>query len=395
MKYSIIGVSGGPDSMALLDMLRQKKIPLVVVHINYKKRETSHYDEWVVSSYCQKYKIPCVIYDDFTYTSGNFQSLARTYRFEKFKEVYEGYQAKKLYLAHHQDDFLETALFQLVTHRNPQTLGIARQTRIKDMNVVRPLLGKTKEELLQYCKQNLVPFALDESNNQPIYTRNQIRQILKTMPNKDKNLILEYSKVYRTRQRIRNNEIKSFLRKNKFPILINYYQKQDTSFRIQLLKYCIPFELSFNHIKEIDRLIQLAETKTILIKNDYYLCVKDESFYFEQDTPPFSPILLTEVRYLKEKTFEIKGQGKKIEGVTLSLKDFPIIIRPAKTEDQIQMRFGVKKINRFFIDRKIDRLKRNHWPVIENNQGKIIFVSGLGCDVDHYSEKPTLFLVKF
>jgi tRNA(Ile)-lysidine synthase len=87
---------------------------------------------------------------------------------------------------------------------------------------------------------------------------------------------------------------------------------------------------------------------------------------------------------------------KKIDdfGVTVSSSDFPITIRNAKNGDKITMRYGTKKLSRFFIDRKIPYLDRLSWPVIENKDKQVIFVCELGCDKDHYSNNHNLYVTR-
>ena len=77
-----------------------------------------------------------------------------------------------------------------------------------------------------------------------------------------------------------------------------------------------------------------------------------------------------------------------INALSLKETDFPVVIRNAEMGDVISMRFGSKKVHRFFIDRHIPKWRRKQWPVVENAEGKVIFVAGLGCDVDHYTVKP-------
>ena len=77
-----------------------------------------------------------------------------------------------------------------------------------------------------------------------------------------------------------------------------------------------------------------------------------------------------------------------VNALSLKESDFPVSVRNAKEGDVIQMRFGRKKVHRFFIDRHIPKWRRKQWPVVENAEGKVIFVAGLGCDVDHYTVKP-------
>jgi len=74
--------------------------------------------------------------------------------------------------------------------------------------------------------------------------------------------------------------------------------------------------------------------------------------------------------------------------------DFPITIRNAQAGDVIQLRFGRKKLNRWFIDRKIPKKERKIWPVVTNKDGIVILVPKIGCDIAHFSNNPTLFVLK-
>ncbi|MBQ1482158.1 MAG: tRNA lysidine(34) synthetase TilS, partial [Erysipelotrichaceae bacterium] len=92
--------------------------------------------------------------------------------------------------------------------------------------------------------------------------------------------------------------------------------------------------------------------------------------------------------------FRIEEEGKKIEGVCLAEEDFPLCVRNARKDDVIRMRFGKKKLNRFFIDRKISYKEELSWPLMVNGNGEVIFVTGLGCDVNHYCDDPDVFMIK-
>ena len=77
----IIGVSGGPDSMALLDMCRKEGFQLVVAHMNYKKRDTADRDMELVRSYCARFHIPFEAKLQTKPCVGNFQAFAREERY--------------------------------------------------------------------------------------------------------------------------------------------------------------------------------------------------------------------------------------------------------------------------------------------------------------------------
>ena len=97
----IIGVSGGPDSMALLDMCRKEGFQLVVAHMNYKKRDTADRDMELVRSYCARFHIPFEARLQTKPCVGNFQAFAREERYRMYRELLQKYQAAAVLLAHY------------------------------------------------------------------------------------------------------------------------------------------------------------------------------------------------------------------------------------------------------------------------------------------------------
>ncbi len=100
---------------------------------------------------------------------------------------------------------------------------------------------------------------------------------------------------------------------------------------------------------------------------------------------------LNELEYKDYKEFSIMNQGQTIESFSVEASDFPLVVRHVKVNDVISMRFGNKNVHRFFVDRKICKIYRKYWLVVENNAGKVIFVPGLGCDVEHYSQNQQFY----
>ena len=92
--------------------------------------------------------------------------------------------------------------------------------------------------------------------------------------------------------------------------------------------------------------------------------------------------------------FKIRTEGTSMQAVTLSEEDFPITVRSPLPNDKIELRYGTKKVNRFFIDRKISHKERKCWPIVVNRVGNVIFVAEIGCDVKHYTVKPNCFVIK-
>jgi tRNA(Ile)-lysidine synthetase-like protein len=128
----IVAVSGGPDSMFLLEKMRLERLNLVVSHVNYKKRESSDYDEKLVRNYCQKYFLPCEIYQfqgsEYAPIS-NFQDKARQIRYDFLQKLADKYRTKYIAVAHQLDDHLETYLLQKKRKSLVEHWGLPTKTK--------------------------------------------------------------------------------------------------------------------------------------------------------------------------------------------------------------------------------------------------------------------------
>ncbi|MEE1464428.1 MAG: tRNA lysidine(34) synthetase TilS, partial [Clostridium sp.] len=154
----IIGVSGGPDSMALLDMCRTEGLQLVVAHMNYQKRDTANRDMELVRSYCAHFHIPFEARLQTKPCVGNFQAFAREERYRMYQELLKQYDASAVLLAHHLDDHLETYLMAKERGSMKEYLGIQEEAFIMGCRIIRPLMAYSKRELEAYCRENAVPF---------------------------------------------------------------------------------------------------------------------------------------------------------------------------------------------------------------------------------------------
>ena len=161
----LVAVSGGPDSMALLNMLYSQKYKLIICHVNYHKRKESNYEQQEIEKYAKEKNIPLHVLDlkDKKH-EGNFQAWAREVRYHFFKKQYDFYNAKGLFVAHHEDDLLETYLMQKRRKSIVSYYGIKEENDIFGMKIIRPLLKYSKNELLNYCKQNRIFYSIDSSN---------------------------------------------------------------------------------------------------------------------------------------------------------------------------------------------------------------------------------------
>ena len=175
--YIVVGVSGGPDSMALLHMLQNnldKKI--VCAHVNHNVRKESEEEELYLKNYCAVNKITFETIKITNYTQNNFENEAREKRYAFYREVLNKYNSNHLFLAHHGDDLVETVLMKISRGSNIEGYaGIKEVSIVDNIYIIRPLLYFTKDELIKYNKDNNIKYYIDKTNEDINYTRNKYR----------------------------------------------------------------------------------------------------------------------------------------------------------------------------------------------------------------------------
>ncbi len=173
--FFILGVSGGPDSMALLYLFHLLDVEGLVVHINYGKRpKQADKDQELVEQLSFKWGFECcsIRLNPKKAEGENFQNWARKQRYQFFGDLKDNFKAEAIVTAHHQDDQVETILQKLFRGSGPAAWQGMRQW---DGELFRPLLNFSKNEILAFCEAEAVPYRTDESNKSSDYARNFIR----------------------------------------------------------------------------------------------------------------------------------------------------------------------------------------------------------------------------
>ena len=390
LKKYLVACSGGPDSMALLDMYKSK-YELLVCHINYHHRATADRDELIVKKYCKKNNIKFIKYDYVDTEGGNFQDKARVFRYKCFAECVKKYNLDGVLVGHHLDDLLETYLLQKKRNSSVSYYGLKTPTIIMNVKIIRPLLKYTKQELADYCLKNNIEYGIDESNLTDTYERNKIRHTkIEKMSKQEKKELLKEIKYLNY---IQNNEIKAvkeFIKVNK--TLFDYETFMACPYLKRLLRTLIKEDLSDKHLNEIIKALQSKRNIELTIDNK---CIYKEYDYIEiTDKPVEYSYTIDKLEYKKYPYFKLAKKGTSFEGVSVTAEDFPLTIRNVKDGDSIKMRYGTKKISRFFIDSKIKTPLRKMWPIMLNKDGIAILVPEIGCNYNHYSSKHNLYMIK-
>lgn len=174
----IVALSGGSDSMTLLNILyglRDKyNLNIIAAHVNHCLRGAeSDRDEAFVKNYCEakgiEYRVLKINVSECRENGESVEEAGRRIRYNFFRSIDEN---AKIATAHNLSDRVETFLFNLT--RGTGTKGLCSIPAMRE-NIIRPLINITKEEIVDYCKDNNIPFVTDSTNNKDIYTRNNIR----------------------------------------------------------------------------------------------------------------------------------------------------------------------------------------------------------------------------
>ena len=182
----VVGVSGGPDSITLLNILKNIKeskyinFEIVVCHINHMIRQEAIEDEEYVKKYCKDNNIECYVKRIEVEKMAETQKIGteeagRKARYEFFNEILEKTNSNKIATAHTANDNAETVLMNII--RGSGTTGL-KGIEAKRDNLIRPLIESTREEIEDYCKENNLNPRIDKTNFENIYTRNKVRNML-------------------------------------------------------------------------------------------------------------------------------------------------------------------------------------------------------------------------
>ena len=256
----VIGVSGGPDSISLLDILnkfKQNKIlnfEIIVAHINHQIREEANDDEEYVQDYCEKNKIKFYSkrIDVIKYANNNkigLEEAGRFLRYDFFDEIMQKENANKIAIAHNKNDKAETIIMNII--RGTGISGLKGIEPIREEKYIRPLLKCDRDEIEEYCKTNNLNPRIDKTNFENDCTRNKIRNIVLPYIKKEFNYniietINRLSEVAtETENYLKNETIKKYNQlkieeeKNTVILSLKEFNKCDILIRKRLLIYTI------------------------------------------------------------------------------------------------------------------------------------------------------------
>jgi tRNA(Ile)-lysidine synthase len=396
----LLGVSGGMDSMFLLNYLCVRKYKVIVAHCNFGLREEeSEGDEQLVKSYCKHHEVTCHVkkFDTLLWSNSkgiSIQMAARELRYQWFNELCVTFHYTKVLTAHHQSDNTETILLNII--RGTGLKGLEGM-KVRTNNLIRPMLCLSKTDIELAAKALKINYREDSSNLTVKYHRNRLRL----------NVLPQLTKINPSFETTLKNNAEIMTQANEF---ISYYLhglqeklikkgNEQRSINIKALLECpnplfVLFQIlssyGFNYsvVKNIYRSLEglsgkqfLSDTHQVIInRGELILQTKKHREYerIEVNSDTDTINVQDQIWRFMAESIPFKQTINKMEASFDYTKiKFPLVIRPWQLGDKmvpLGMK-GHKKVSDILIDKKVAINEKSKISVVISNND-IIWLSG-------------------
>lgn len=408
-KRLLLAISGGVDSMVMLDLFQKTDFEMAIAHCNFQLRgQESDGDQAFIEKYAKENNIPLFVtqFDTKTFAEDyklSIQVAARELRYKWFYELLATNNYNLVLTAHHADDNIETFLINL-----SRGSGLEGFTGIPMQNdkTIRPLLIFGREEILDYANEKNIQWREDSSNTSDKYLRNKIRQeivpVLKTL---NANFISSFQNTLENLQQsmtLVDDASRIVYRKvvedEENQKKINFKELlQLPNYKAYLYQWLKPFD--FKAWNDIYSLVESQSGKQIfsesfkLLKDRDYLIVspqteidREEKYYIEENQQDvnfhikLSICTITSIANASNTTIFVDQNKLK----------YPLVLRRWKEGDVFYpagMKGKSKKVSKFFKDEKLSLIeKENTWFLCSDDQ--IVWIVGIRQD-ERFKAKTT------
>lgn len=411
-KATLIGTSGGRDSMVLCHLYLESNIPFVIAHCNFNLRgNESQVDQAFVQQWAKTQNIPIHInsFNTLKYANKNgisIQMAARDLRLNYFEELCEQYNYEFYATAHHQDDAIETYLINQI-----RGTGLAGLHGIlpKQNKLIHPLLFCTREEINEYAKLKKLEWREDSSNKENKYLRNRVRNqllpLLSEINPNIKSILQDNIDRLKASEEIYQLKIKEFkeeiIRNTDSGLSIDLMHLYKVPQK-ELVLYELINEFGFNYT-QVSQILDSNETTSgsfvesdthLLLKNRDEFLIKErfeksiEIWRIEKGADTIQTPIILQFDYKND--FEINS-SEFVGQFDLNKLKFPLFLRQWKKADffyPLGMNGSKKLLSDYFIDEKLSVIQKNEtWLLCSGSD--IIWIVGRRQDERYKISKNT------
>ena len=418
----LAGVSGGPDSVALLHLLHSKAaeygIQLYVAHVHHMLRPEADAEAAYVEQLAAQYDIPFRLYkiNVAEYAQAHKLSLEQAghiVRFQCFQDAKAHWQCNKLALGHHRDDRAESVLLHLVQGCGPDGLcampPVDTWEQADGSRLIRPLANVSKAEIVQYCTDNQLQYYIDATNLEPEFLRNRIRlallpQLTQYNPQIAEALVRLQDIAgadldYITQQAETLWQQYGIADTNMVQLPAEVFRTQHVALQRRLLRSMYRTwtgsteNLTYAQIEQMcsiamqhdgTQMLSLAGGVQFVRQYDM-LCIKaadtsaaqPEPVYWQIDTASSCTVWNGTFTIVQNVPLDAANRDSNTIYVDADTLSSQLVIRTRIPGDAIALpgRAGHKSIKKFFIDRKVPKEERDTIPLLVSN-GEIVWIPG-------------------
>jgi len=401
----VVAVSGGVDSVTLLNLLAQLQSfynwQLAVAHFDHKVRPDSYKDAELVARLAGTFDFPYYLYQ---YTDKvKTEAAMRKARYEFLESIRSELNYDFVVTAHHNDDRIETAIFNSI--RGADRGGITALRARRD-NLIRPLLPYSKAEIITYANIQNLPYREDSTNSDLGFSRNFVRHVL--VPQGSlvyRNFHHSFTNRLNTLSAL-NTKIDSALSEILEEIAVKnteseveldkiLYRGLSTEVATSLLVHIVQTlkpgtGITKQNIARAEHFLQTAKSGSNQhLKNGLHLEVGYDTLKVTcQSSKSVSSlarsthVLTTKKPFVNEDFVVAVHSSSTNSQSELAIVPQKLFVRHRQPGDRMSPvgMQGSKKLQDIFVDKKISRSQRDNWPVVVNDRNEVVWLPLITAD---------------
>lgn len=393
-KTFLLAVSGGVDSMVLAFLFKKAGLQFDIAHVNYHLREEdSNLDQELVEKFCIENKMKFHLYDVSEIDNkpqNSIENWARDIRYRFFDDIRQQENLQYLVTAHHLNDQLETFVINLSKASGLKGLGGIPNN---ENNIIRPLLGFSKQEIYQFALDHNILFREDYTNKENIFLRNKIRnQITPLLLDTNSHFLDNFKKsisIIKDSKNFIDQQIELILKtitisKSENEIVLN---KELLIKESEFVKYEILKNFNLESYLEIDKMLSADNGKIFITKTHKIsigrreIVIQPKNIELDQDEIIELKLNLVEQKsstIVISKDYFENGEIDNFNQWIINAKNitFPLKIRRPKADDVFYpIGFnGKKKVSKFLKDKKIPIFVRIRTWILVDQDDQILGV---------------------